>query len=221
MYNMSGGLSGKARREHRRSRATRIHTEQLIAEYEEAEDAPTLVHVPIRRRGEFLQTAPEFTGSNDPSDSGAGMQLHLPLAGVVDLSEAGGEHATEAAQRPNAVSADEQGSSGSSPMTERDELTLEIDAADGSLVDASSDDCTVDEAPCPGSTELASSRPVGPVRRRALGIKTMSRPPVGWATGSVVEPPRSPFSVQGFAYGCALGAAGAAAMLVVVQMFLG
>jgi len=215
MYNMSGGLSGKARREHRRSRASRLYTEQLIAEYIDVDDGPALALVPIRRRGEFLQTAPEFTGSNDPSDSGAGMQLDLPLVGAIDL---GGGHVCDAvAAEPMSTvkSADESGDGGSSGMSERGVISV------GTNVDESSDEPTVGDTAFETSTERSSARPDGPVRRRALGMKTMSRPPVGWATGKVVDAPSAPFSVRGFSYGCAMGGAAAAVALLIGQLLFG
>ncbi|GEM_PF-2044978 len=224
MYNMSGGLSGKARREHRRSRASRMYTEQLIAEYEDVDEEPALALVPIRRRGEFLQNAPEYTGSNDPSDSGAGMQLDLPLIGTIDL---GGGNAGDAVGTETisvTQPADEIGEGGTIVMSERDEIAAATNDDDGGVVDESSEESAVDDTE--GSREGGQcppydARPVGPVRRRALGMKTMSRPPVGWATDKVVDAPTAPFSVRGFTYGCAMGGAAAAVALLVGQLLFG
>ena len=54
-----GGLSGKARRRRNRSRAQRLYTKQYIDEYLEPK-APSHSdrYIPIRRRSEFLPSAP-------------------------------------------------------------------------------------------------------------------------------------------------------------------
>ncbi len=54
-----GGLSGKARRNHFRGRALRLHTQQLIDEFLEPESRPARTErfIPIGRRSEFLPSA--------------------------------------------------------------------------------------------------------------------------------------------------------------------
>lgn len=221
MYNMSGGLSGKARREHQRSRATRLYTEQLIAEYDEVEESPALARVPIRRRGEFLPTAPGFVASENPSDSGAGMQLDLPLVGPITLADDETAVSTLNASKADDDSvAHNDGAIGIMNSHSEDECVAPERSRDGALETPRAPVIAGDE-PAAESTESSSSRQKGPVRRRALGMRTMSRPPVGWAKERVAQPVAIPFNVRGFAVGCAMGGTAAAVVLLIGRLVLG
>mgnify|MGYP001571659238 FL=1 len=146
------------------------------------------------------------------------MQLVLQLVGVIDLGggNAGGYVATESLSTVQSVAEVRDGGSGD--MIERDEGSL---LSSGVKAEALSAEDAVADAVQDLSIEKSPARPTGPVRRRALGMKTMSRPPVGWATGKVVDTPAAPFSVRGFTYGCAMGGTAAAVALLIGQLLFG
>lgn len=73
-----GGLSGKARRVRNRSRAARLHAQQMIEEY--AEPDPLAGHrdryIPIRGRSEFL---PSVAQASVPAARPDRRQMELPF----------------------------------------------------------------------------------------------------------------------------------------------
>ena len=72
-----GGLSGKARKVHYRSRAARLYAQQLIDEYIEPVPQPRDRHrsIPIRGRGEFLASVAQTWHAPAASRN---TQLELP-----------------------------------------------------------------------------------------------------------------------------------------------
>lgn len=73
----SGGLNGRARKAHRRNRATRFHHDEMVAEYfnDIEEGVMPQRQIPIRHKNEFLPSAHYV----DPSTLQAHQQMELPL----------------------------------------------------------------------------------------------------------------------------------------------
>lgn len=84
-------LAGKARRNHHRNRAIRLHARQWIDEHlaSDTEEQVNERYIPIRGRSEFLPTVAQATQS---SISHRGAQLQLPLSSTTT-----GENARQAA----------------------------------------------------------------------------------------------------------------------------
>ncbi|MFQ5461639.1 MAG: hypothetical protein ACE5E5_03330 [Phycisphaerae bacterium] len=77
-----GGLTGRSRKAHKRRRADRLQSQQLIDEYLSGDfEDQSLRHIPIRGRSEFLPTVAS-TMTSGPTDDNT--QLELPLGDPSD-----------------------------------------------------------------------------------------------------------------------------------------
>ena len=98
-----GGLAGKERKTHVRTRASRSHSQQLINDFFEPD--PDTVRsqrdIPVRGRSEFL---PSLTYHNGAGSARAPQQLELPLASTGKSTPSDGQAGVQppAAERSTA-----------------------------------------------------------------------------------------------------------------------
>ena len=170
-----GGLTGKARANRNRNRIQRIHAQQMLDEYLDADaprESPRLI--PLRGRAEFLPTIDSWTREDATFETGNQLELTL---------QAANDH--------------------------RDEQTRE---------NAKWRLATAEEADN-GATQTETAACQEQVRPLVMVI-----PAPYWARPRVDFQPQGgrgverTFDFKRFAYGCALGSAAAAAILLVVSV---
>ncbi len=187
----TGGLAGKSRRNRVMKRASRRHTEDLLAEYYDAdvEDERTR-SIPIKRCSAYWERGADDTGRRGVSGVQDGLVVDRPPRGkrrgdreVVWLS-----------------------SSGAAPKSKL------IDESLLTLV-----------KPMPTTPSAKPDRVIRFKPKRAARASAPSALPFPeeWRPPMAYRSRRRPGSFGGFAYGCLLGSAAAAVMLLIIRVVIG
>ncbi len=200
-----GGLAGKERKNRCRNRASRFHHEQLLAEFydPEPDGMPRMRHIPIRGCGEFL---PSIASTSLGEDVIFDSQLEFPLKAPVGLGrpferrvvwppdQAGKPVPTKPPRRTR-------------PALKRPRIVPTGKERAGRQLQPRDS--------LPGRL-VASVRP----NRLDAGRQTAPSLPLGWSVLPRDHKPRSPFTLGGFIFGCAMGGAAAAMILLVIDIGL-
>ena len=198
-----GGLTGKARRAREESRSSRLYAHQMIAEFFDPETGPRHRRArPIRlgHRSEFLPSTVcairELDGAVNPQPepvaSGAGTQLELALA-------------HDGVQRN--VNSESPGPLG----WQHAPKTRDPDTPTGPVISS---------APAAATNSI---KPIRPPRGNQANEDSIPFVPASRKTRAGVQParPKQAMTLAGFLYGCTLGGAAAAVMVLLLHFAVG
>ncbi len=189
------GLKGKARRNRKRNLAAKFHQDEWIAECLKPNVGN--VHrdriIPIRGRSEFL---PAIAAMTDLEPDGVGQQLEL------SIDKTGPDH--RLLERKIVWPPDQAGRVRTSKLERRTRSKPERAIRFGQRTGHENREARDSRR----TLQVSGSR------------KPILVPPMGWPSATTVRRPVPAFTLGGFAYGCLLGGAAAALLLMFLDTFI-
>lgn len=195
--NATGGLSGKERRKHEFGRASRRFADHLIADYFSAEEeVEQAQRIPIKRCSAYLSAG-----------GGAGATERRPIEAQVRLDFDGPTRAERPGQREVVWPPAEQSGTTPPKLIDETQVTLTRERTP----DRETRPAAVATKP-ERAIRFAAKAPV--VTPAGLPFPREWRPPMGYASS------KRKSSVRGFAFGCLIGGAVAACLLMCLSLLV-